>query len=71
MQQDPPQELLRCSEKYLFIKTFFGEASASRPVILPPLFKKTYSNFQSPISEKIYIFARTPIDMDLCLPRIF
>ena len=40
MQQDAPQEPLRCSEKYLFIKTFFGEVSASKPVILV-LFKET------------------------------
>ena len=33
MQQDAPQEPLRCSEKCLFIK-LFGEVSASKPVIL-------------------------------------
>ena len=39
MQQDAPQEPLRCSEKCLFIK-LFGEVSASKPVILV-LFKES------------------------------
>ena len=39
MQQDAPREPLRCSENYLFIKTFFGQVSASKPIILV-LFKE-------------------------------
>ena len=59
---DAPQEPLRCSENYLFIKTcFFGEVSASLETgsftkSSSILFKESYSNFKLTISEKIFIY---------------
>ena len=71
MQQDAPQEPLRCSEKCLFIK-LFDEVSASKPVILvlrnQYYLRSLLDFYVNYFLKNIYIFARTPISGDQWLP---